>query len=126
MTYGDGSGSYNPFCALDIAGHEIGHGLMDYTANLVYSYESGALNESFSDIWGTAVEFYGKFSQANWQVGEDIGVTLRDMSDPKSYGDPDTYQGTNWATGPADNGGVHTNSGVQNFWFYLLTVGGTG
>jgi len=126
MTYGDGSGSYNPFCALDIAGHEIAHGLMDYTANLVYSYESGALNESFSDIWGTAVEFYGKFSQANWQIGEDIGVTLRDMSDPKAYGDPDTYLGTNWATGPGDNGGVHTNSGVQNFWFYLLTVGGTG
>ncbi len=126
MTYGDGSGSYSPFTALDIAAHEIGHGLTEFTANLIYSYESGALNESFSDIFGTSVEFYGKPSLANWLVGEDIGVTLRSMSNPNAYGDPDTYEGTNWATGPADNGGVHTNSGVQNFWYYLLTNGGSG
>ncbi|PCH91725.1 MAG: hypothetical protein COB85_08805 [Bacteroidetes bacterium] len=126
MTYGDGSGSYNPFTALDIAGHEIGHGLMNYTAGLVYSYESGALNESFSDIWGTSVEFYGKPGTANWLVGEDIGVTLRSMSNPNAYGDPDTYLGTNWYSGTGDNGGVHTNSGVQNFWYYLLTNGGSG
>ena len=126
MTYGDGSGSYSPFTALDIAGHEIGHGLTDFTADLVYSYESGALNESFSDILGTSVEFYGKPAQANWLVGEDIGVVLRSMADPKVYGDPDTYLGVNWATGPGDNGGVHTNSGVQNFWYYLLANGGSG
>ena len=126
MTYGDGSGSYNPFTALDITGHEITHGLTDFTANLVYSYESGALNESFSDIFGTTIEYYGKPSQANWFMGEDIGVTLRSMSNPKAYGDPDTYQGTNWQTGSGDNGGVHTNSGVQNFWYYLLTNGGNG
>jgi len=59
-------------------------------------------------------------------VGEDIGVTLRSMSNPKAYGDPDTYLGTNWATGTGDNGGVHTNSGVQNFWYYLLANGGSG
>ncbi len=126
MTYGDGSGSYNPFTALDITGHEITHGLTDFSSNLVYSYESGALNESFSDIFGTSVEWYGKPSQANWLVGEDIGVTLRSMSNPKAYGDPDTYLGTNWATGTGDNGGVHTNSGVQNFWYYLLANGGSG
>jgi len=126
MTYGDGSGNYNPFTALDIAGHEVTHGLTDFSANLVYSYESGALNESFSDIFGTSIEFYGKPNQANWLVGEDIGVTLRSMSDPNTYGDPDTYQGNNWATGTGDNGGVHTNSGVQNFWYYILTNGGTG
>ncbi|MBL4657465.1 MAG: M4 family metallopeptidase, partial [Flavobacteriales bacterium] len=126
MTYGDGSGSSGPFCALDIAGHEITHGLTEFTANLIYSYESGALNESFSDIFGTSVEFFGKPGSANWLVGEDIGITLRSMSNPKTYGDPDTYLGTNWATGPGDNGGVHTNSGVQNFWYYLLTNGGTG
>ena len=126
MTYGDGSGNYNPFTALDITGHEVTHGLTDFTADLVYSYESGALNESFSDIFGTSVEFYGKPSQANWFMGEDIGVTLRSMSNPNTYGDPDTYQGNNWATGTGDNGGVHTNSGVQNFWYYLLTNGGSG
>ena len=48
------------------------------------------------------------------------------MSNPNSHGDPDTYMGTSWATGPGDSGGVHTNSGVQNFWYYLLTVGGSG
>jgi len=126
MTYGDGSGSYSPFTALDIAGHEITHGLTNFSSNLVYSYESGALNESFSDIFGTSVEWYGKPGSANWLVGEDIGVTLRSMSDPNAYGDPDTYLGTNWYTGTGDNGGVHTNSGVQNFWYYLLTNGGSG
>ncbi|MBI2966910.1 MAG: M4 family metallopeptidase [Bacteroidetes bacterium] len=126
MTYGDGSGSYDPFTALDIAGHEISHGLTEMSANLDYSYESGALNESFSDIFGAAIEFYGKPASANWLVGENIGVTLRSMSNPNAYGDPDTYQGTNWYTGAADNGGVHTNSGVQNFWFYLLSQGGNG
>ncbi|MFH1320460.1 MAG: M4 family metallopeptidase [Bacteroidota bacterium] len=126
MTYGDGSGSYGPFTALDITAHEIGHGLCEFTANLVYSYESGALNESFSDIWGNTIEYYGKPLQASWLVGEDIGVTLRSMSNPNAYGDPDTYLGTNWATGSADNGGVHTNSGVQNFWYYLLVNGGSG
>lgn len=126
MTYGDGSGNYDPFTALDIAGHEVSHGLTSFTADLVYSYESGALNESFSDIIGTSVEFYAKPSQANWLCGEDIGVVLRDLSNPNAYGDPDTYQGTNWYTGTGDNGGVHTNSGVQNFWYYLLATGGSG
>ncbi|MBL4754963.1 MAG: M4 family metallopeptidase [Flavobacteriales bacterium] len=126
MTYGDGSGSTNPFTALDIAGHEITHGLTTFTSNLVYSFESGALNESFSDIFGTSVEWFGKPGQANWLVGEDIGITLRSMSNPNIYGDPDTYLGTNWFTGTGDNGGVHTNSGVQNFWYYLLSSGGSG
>lgn len=126
MTYGDGNNSYNPLTALDIAGHEITHGLTEFTANLVYQNESGALNESFSDIFGTAIEKYGKGAAGNWYIGEDIGSAFRNMANPNQYGDPDTYQGTYWYTGTADNGGVHTNSGVQNFWFYLLTTGGSG
>jgi len=128
MTYGDGNGtSWNPLTALDIAGHEVSHGLTNFTANLVYQAESGALNESFSDIFGTSIEHYGRPSNWNWLIGEDIGSALRSMSNPNTYGDPDTYFGTNWAslTG-GDNGGVHTNSGVQNFWYYLLVTGGTG
>jgi Zn-dependent metalloprotease len=124
MTYGDGSG--NPFTSIDIAGHEITHGLTTFTADLIYSNESGALNESYSDIFGTAIEFFGKPSSADWLMGADIGFTIRSMSNPNSFNDPDTYLGTNWYTGSGDNGGVHTNSGVQNFWFYLLTTGGTG
>jgi Zn-dependent metalloprotease len=125
MTYGDGNG--NPLTSVDIAGHEIAHGLTTFTANLVYQGESGALNESFSDIFGAAVERYGRQSNWNWTMGEDLGFAFRSMSNPNAYGDPDTYFGNNWASlSGGDNGGVHTNSGVQNFWFYLLSEGGTG
>ena len=95
MTYGDGNNS--PFTALDIAGHEIGHGLTSNEANLVYQDESGALNESFSDIIGMLVENYGRPSNWNWEIGEDLGFTLRNMQNPNSTGDPDTYFGNNWA-----------------------------
>ncbi|CAG0950648.1 MAG: T9SS type A sorting domain-containing protein [Bacteroidetes bacterium] len=127
MTYGDGDNSYTPLTSLDICGHEVTHGLTTFTADLVYSYESGALNESFSDIFGTAVEWFGKNpGQANWLIGEDIGSAFRSMLNPKVYSDPHTYLGQYWYVGPNDNGGVHTNSGVQNHWFYRLSVGGSG
>lgn len=128
MTYGDGNGtSWSPLTALDIAGHEVSHGLTTFTADLVYNAESGALNESFSDIFGTSIENFARPANWNWLIGEDIGSPLRSMENPNAYGDPDTYFGTNWAslTG-GDNGGVHTNSGVQNFWYYLLVTGGIG
>ncbi|GIV42296.1 MAG: hypothetical protein KatS3mg034_1606 [Vicingaceae bacterium] len=126
MTYGDGNNTYTPLTSLDIAGHEITHGLTSFTANLVYQNESGALNESFSDIFAAAIEKYGKGAAGNWLIGEDIGAAFRNMANPNQFNDPDTYYGTYWYTGTADNGGVHTNSGVQNFWFYLLTTGGSG
>ena len=126
MTYGDGNTSYSPLTSLDIGGHEITHGLTNFTANLVYQNESGALNESFSDIFGTAIEFYASPSTADWLIGEDIGAAFRSHSNPNAYGDPDTYLGTNWYSGTADNGGVHSNSGVMNYWFYLLSVGASG
>ncbi len=126
MTYGDGSGSTTPFSALDIVGHEITHGLTTFTANLDYAYESGAINEAFSDIFGTAIEFYSKPLLANWLIGEDIGFVIRNMANPNQYSQPDTYHGNYWYFGSDDNGGVHTNSGVMNFWFYLLTQGGSG
>ncbi|MBX7241482.1 MAG: M4 family metallopeptidase [Bacteroidia bacterium] len=130
MYIGDGSSQNQnkPLSAMDIIGHEMTHGVTQFTANLVYQGESGALNESFSDIFGTAIEFESKPTTANWLIGSEIGVTLRSMSNPGQYGDPDTYGGNNWInpTSATDNGGVHTNSGVQNFWFYLLCQGGTG
>lgn len=127
MTYGDGdqSDSYKPLTALDVCGHEITHGLTSFTANLNYSNESGAMNEGFSDIFGTAIEFYARSSNADWLIGKDFS-TLRSMSDPNAYQQPDTYKGTYWYTGTSDNGGVHTNSGVLNYWFYLLSQGGSG
>lgn len=127
MTYGDGSNGNSPFTAIDITGHEITHGLTNFTADLVYSYESGALNESFSDIFGAAVEFDALgFSNGDWLMGEDLGFVIRSMNNPGLYGDPDTYGAGNWFTGAGDNGGVHINSGVQNYWYYLLTMGGSG
>ncbi|MDC8001689.1 M4 family metallopeptidase [Aequorivita todarodis] len=131
MTYGDGDGTnYGPLVSLDICGHEITHGVTEYSANLVYSYQSGALNESFSDIFGESIEKFASGTN-DWLMGDDIGAggsggALRSMSNPNAYGDPDTYQGTYWYTGSGDSGGVHTNSGVQNFWFYVLSVGKSG
>ena len=127
MTYGDGSSidNYKPLTSLDVCGHEITHGLTSFTANLNYSYESGALNEGFSDIFGAMIEYYASPATGNWLIGEAF-YTIRSMSNPNAYGQPDTYKGSGWATGSADNGGVHTNSGVLNFWFYLLSQGGSG
>jgi Zn-dependent metalloprotease len=108
----------------DIMGHEFTHGVTQSEAGLVYSNESGALNESFSDIFGEMVESWSE-GICDYLVGADRGA-IRSFINPNTYGDPDTYQGTNWYTGSADNGGVHTNSGVQNHWFYLLSEGGSG
>jgi bacillolysin len=137
MTYGDGGTSgtttYTPLTALDVCGHEITHGVTERTSNLVYAKESGALNEGFSDIFGTAIEFYAKGTAGNWLIGENIGAAFRSMSNPNQFNQPDTYGGTFWVsvvnctpTNNNDQCGVHTNSGVLNFWFYLLSQGGSG
>ena len=132
MTYGDGDGSFmGPLTPLDVVGHEFTHGVTGTSAGLIYRNESGALNESFSDIFGTAIDFHNRPNEANYLIGEDImvggGSALRNMQNPNQFSDPDTYDGKHWkpANGP-DNGGVHSNSGVQNFWFYLLVNGGQG
>lgn len=133
MTYGDGASSFDALTSLDVCGHEIGHGVCTNTANLTYQGESGAINEGLSDIWGAAVEFFAAPEKEIWQIGEDIDKRsgsngLRSMSNPKSENQPDTYKGSKWAnTGSfIDNGGVHTNSGVMNYWFYLVSQGGSG
>lgn len=94
---------------------------------MVIQNESGALNESFSDIFGTVIEYYAKPQTANWIIGEEITpFGIRNMSDPNSLNAPDTYNGQFWYSGDLDKGGVHTNSGVGNYWFYLLAIGGSG
>jgi Zn-dependent metalloprotease len=126
MWYGDGDGtSYTALTATEVVGHEITHGVTENSAALVYSSESGALNESFSDIFGTVIDFYANPSTANYLMGDQIstsGIPFRSMSNPNQYQCPDTYLGDYWD--PFEE--VHTNSGVMNFWFYLLTEGGTG
>ncbi|MEP6916618.1 MAG: M4 family metallopeptidase, partial [Acidobacteriota bacterium] len=116
--------------SLDIVAHELTHGVTEYTSNLIYQGESGALNESFSDIMGTSAEFFFQPPgpgplQADYLLGEDIFRPggLRSMSDPGSFGDPDHY--SKRYTGAEDNGGVHVNSGISNQAFYLAIEGGT-
>jgi Zn-dependent metalloprotease len=126
LAFGDGSNN-NPLVELDVVAHELTHGVTQYEAALQYSNEPGALNESFSDIFGKAVEFDTFGDTATWQLSKhyrDGG--LRDFSNPNLKDQPDTYAGDMWYTGYGDYGGVHYNSGVQNFWFYLLCEGGTG
>lgn len=129
MTYGMGT-NLNPLVSLDVIAHEIGHGLDQFTSNLVYERESGAINEGLSDIWAAMVEFYAAPEKDTYHLAEDIGITLRSMSNPKSTNDPDTYGGDFWINpncgtpnNSNDNCGVHTNSGILNHWFYLLAEG---
>lgn len=132
LNFGSGDdcmpGTTDDYNTLDIVGHEFTHGVIEYAHfdALDYSDESGALNESFADIFGEMVEYYTEGDSISWLMAEDRGA-IRSYSNPNAYGDPDTYFGTNWATlGGDDNGGVHTNSSVQNFMFYLLSEGGSG
>jgi len=111
---------------LDIIGHEFTHGVTHYTTGLIYENESGSLNESFSDIFGTVVQHWVLGGAINWTIGEDV-VVIRSLSNPGLFQDPSIYNGTYWYTGSNQSTLVHTNSGVQNKWFYLLTTGtGTG
>ncbi|MEW2250783.1 MULTISPECIES: M4 family metallopeptidase [unclassified Streptomyces] len=125
MTYGDGSGNADPLTSLDVAGHEMSHGVTSATAGLNYSGESGGLNEATSDIFGTGVEFYANNSSdvGDYLIGEKIdingdGTPLRYMDKPsKDGGSADS-----WYSG-VGNLDVHYSSGVANHFFYLLSEG---
>lgn len=125
MAYGDGDGSTFIELSgdLDVVGHELSHGVTEATSNLIYQNESGALNEAFSDIMGSSIEFAN--DMGNWTIGEDITVGsngIRNMADPNEDGDPSHY--ADRYTGTSDNGGVHINSGIANHWYFLLVNGG--
>ncbi|KFC24670.1 M4 family metallopeptidase [Chryseobacterium sp. FH1] len=144
MIYGDGdrTSTFNPVTAFDITAHELGHGVCSTSAALAYQRESGAINEGLSDIWGAVVEHTYMPNKQAFLIGEDITLYspfyLRSMSNPKSTGQPDTYQGENWLPANVEEGcitpssdtndycGVHTNSGVLNHWYYVLVQGKTG
>lgn len=122
--------SWNFFAAaLDVVAHELAHGVTDFSSQLIYRDESGALNEAFSDIIATGVEFFFQESgsgplQADYLLAEDIIVPpLRSLQNPVAFGDPDHY--SNRFTGTADDGGVHTNSLIASHAFYLAIEGGT-
>lgn len=145
MYYGWGDGvTMNPVVGIDVMAHEFTHMVTGHNGNggLDYKLESGALNESFSDIMAMGVMQY-TFGNCDWTIGADIMISapnMRSMSNPKNSGgangdtlngaQPDTYKGQCWSYIPAviDSNQivVHRNSGVQNYWFYLLSEGGSG
>ncbi|MGM9794601.1 MAG: M4 family metallopeptidase [Candidatus Aphodosoma sp.] len=116
---------------LDVVAHEFAHGVTNSTANLQYYGEPGGICESISDIWAACVENYvgGRTHDQIWQMGEDMDTIMRNLSNPKSCGYPDTYNGLNWVDEKnpnGDYGGVHRKANVMNYWFYLLVNGGNG
>ncbi|MCF3961947.1 M4 family metallopeptidase [Streptomyces fuscigenes] len=125
MTYGDGAGNRAPLTAIDVAGHEMSHGVTAATAGLVYSGESGGLNEATSDIFGTAVEWYANNTTdpGDYLIGEKININgdgspLRYMDQPSKDGGSADYWSS--SVGRLD---VHYSSGVANHFFYLLSEG---
>ncbi|CAM5344276.1 M4 family metallopeptidase [Streptomyces purpurascens] len=125
MTYGDGSGNANPLTSIDVAAHEMTHGLTSNTAGLNYSGESGGLNEATSDIFGSTVEFYANNSSdvGDYLIGEEIdingdGTPLRYMDKPSKDG----ASKDSWYSGIGSID-VHYSSGPANHFFYLLSEG---
>jgi thermolysin len=131
-----GSYGYQTEAALDVIAHELTHGVTQFTSDLVYANESGALNEAFSDIMGTAVEFQWQqpgsgFSLADYYMGEDIftnyGYALRNLVNPNGGGNPCHLSQKKVLpnTSAGDWGGVHVNATIYGHAFYLLANGGT-
>jgi Zn-dependent metalloprotease len=137
MVFGDGDGVlFNRFTiSVDVMGHELTHGVTENEAQLIYQNQSGALNESISDVYGSLVKQYTKGKQAakdaDWLIGEglwadpDRGVALRSMKDPGSAFEGDRQPGhrRDYVNTIDDNGGVHINSGIPNKAFYLVAMG---
>jgi Zn-dependent metalloprotease len=125
MTYGDGAGNTHPLVALDVAGHEMTHGVTENTANLIFSGDSGGLNEATSDIFGTAVEWYANLPSEipNYLIGEKLnlfgdGTPIRYMDKPSKDGaSKDCWSSSLAALDP------HLSSGPLNHWFYLASEG---
>jgi len=126
----------------DVIAHEWGHAYTEYTSGLIYAWQSGAMNESFSDIWGETVDLINNYQDADddvslrtgcnssdrWRIGEDataFGGAIRDMWNPPCNGDPGKVTDGQYRCGTGDSGGVHSNSGIPNHAYALLVDGGT-
>lgn len=128
MVYGDGAGFA---LADDVVAHELTHGVTEFSANLFYYYQSGAINESMSDVFGEFVDLTNGVGTdtagVRWLMGEDVtGLgAIRNMANPPAFGDPDRIGSPLYYEGALDGGGVHSNSGVNNKAAYLMVDGGS-
>lgn len=125
MTYGDGSGNANPLVELDVAGHEMSHGVTENTANLNYSGDAGGLNEATSDIFGTGVEWYtnNPSDVPDYLVGEEININGNGT--PLRYMDKPSKDGASKDCWSSSLGGLdpHYSSGPLNHWYYMASEG---
>jgi len=128
-TYGNGNcENYSPLTVYEIVGHEYAHGLTQFTSGLIYYNESGAINEAISDIIGKAFEWDYDNEHFEWKIGSQIRKSnnarfFRSMENPWQRSHPKYYKGRHWRFDEGDNAGVHSKSGVMNFWFYLMVEG---
>ncbi len=125
MVYGDGDTYAQAF---DVVAHELTHGVTEYTSNLIYEHQPGALNESWSDVMAVFAGCSASTGTADcdWTMGETLNSGAgRDLSNPPLYNQPDHMSGYRWLPLESDSGGVHINSGIPNKAAYLLTAGGT-
>ena len=126
MVYGEGYSR-----ADDVVGHELTHAVVNYSANLFYYMQSGALNESYADIFGESMDQTNNrgndSASVKWELGEDLpGGAIRNLANPRMYGNPGKVSDPEWHTDQnSDAGGVHINSGVPNRAFALMVDGGT-
>ncbi len=121
INFADGDGvNWLPFSgSKDVVAHELAHGVTQYSAGLIYQFQSGALNESFSDVFGAMVD------RDDWLLGEEISLTgnfIRSMADPNLKGHPKHMSDYRYLPISTDNGGVHINSGIPNYIYYLTSL----
>lgn len=129
FAFGDGGPNANYVAGLDVVAHEFLHGVANSESGLIGQNESGALGESFGDMFGAIIEFEVYGTGGNYLHGEDAYDFTdcdRSLQDPTSKGHSKCYHDNYWVWGSNDNGGIHSNCGVQNYWFYLLCEGGMG
>jgi bacillolysin len=127
MKFGIQTSTGRGITSLDIIGHELTHAITSNTSHLHSGGESGAISESISDIMGKSIEFWSNPKGTSWVISSSMSYSVRDMSNPISFHQPDTYKDSiYWYRGSSDDKNDHINSGVGNYMFYLLVKGGKG
>ena len=125
--FGNGDCNHGPLVTAEVVAHEFMHGIIDHTSRLIYSDESGAINESLADVMGQYLEYIIDEDNFSWELGNSFAITelsvpFRVMDDPTSVGHPEYYGGPNWQ----DGANVHVNSAIGNLFYVMLADGQSG